>query len=175
MSAYVYNDVGVVHQSQSSACPGPHHTSPKHIHRHTWTLMQRPRLEWNCMVIRRRGWIDRLHCLKGLYRTRGWGGGDGGRHGAQIDVRLLKMKIVARDKRECGSRHGEENGVSGDALICLGDGRSQGREMGWINGGGVKKGWKWRCLNKWEHILLGGSGTRDSIDFYSTPVISQTS
>lgn len=34
-------------------------------------------------------------------------GGDGGQHEAQIDVRLLKMKIAARDKREGGSRHGE--------------------------------------------------------------------
>lgn len=56
------------------------------------------------------------------------GGCDGGQHGAQIDVRSLKMKIALRDKREGGSRHGEENGGKGGKLICLGDGTSQGRE-----------------------------------------------
>lgn len=54
--------------------------------------------------------------------------GDGGRHEAQIDVRSLKMKIAARDKREGGSRRGEENRGNGGKLICLGDGMSQGRE-----------------------------------------------
>lgn len=52
----------------------------------------------------------------------------GGQHEAQIDVRSLKMKIVVRDKREGGSRHGEENIGKGGKLICLGDGMNQGKE-----------------------------------------------
>lgn len=63
----------------------------------------------------------------------GWG------HEAQIDVRSLKMKIAAQDKREGGTRRGEENRGKGGKLICLGDGTSQGRERVNKLGGRVKR------------------------------------
>lgn len=72
------------------------------------------------------------------------------------------MKIATQDKREGGCRHGEENRGKAGKLICLGDGMSQGREeKGWINGGRVKRWWKWRWRNKLEkeHILGGYSAT----------------
>lgn len=43
------------------------------------------------------------------------------------------MKIPARDKREGGSRHEEENGGKGGKLICLGDGMSRERERRRVN------------------------------------------